>query len=119
MVGNVIRIKMQSKGNQPNASQKRWMATVRAYGSVVSGGPAVVHHCVGRTGKHKKRKIGHEFLIPLTDEEHKALHLGETFGYESRKEFEKTHFAEIYALHRGCPDTPSDDCFWAIMDYSI
>ena len=63
----------------PNASQKRWRESVRELGSIISGGPAVIHHPVGRCGKHNKIDIGHWWVIPLTDEEHKALHNGETF----------------------------------------
>ena len=79
----------------PNASQKRWRESVRELGSIISGGPAVIHHPVGRCGKHNKIDIGHWWVIPLTDEEHKALHNGETFGYESRKEFEKAVFLSV------------------------
>lgn len=87
---------MQSKGNQPNAVQKRWRESVRSLGSVISGGPAVIHHAVGATAKHNKIPIGHWWLIPLTDEEHKALHLdGETFNHESRKVFEKWAFMQV------------------------
>lgn len=108
---------MQSKGNQPSASQKRWREAVRELGSIVSGGPAVVHHCVGVTGKHNKIPIGHEWIIPLTDEEHKALHAGETFGEESRKEFEKRQFSEVDAMLIDHPDLPSAVQFFAIMGY--
>jgi len=82
------------KTDKPNAAQTRWREAVRELGSVISGGPAVIHHCVGRTAKHNKVQIGHWWILPLTDSEHKALHNGETFGRESRKSFEK----EMYVL---------------------
>ena len=88
---------MRSKGNAPTEAQKQWMKGVRRLGSVVSGGAAVVHHAVGRTGKHNKIHIGHWWLIPMTDEEHKALHShGATFGHESRKAFEKAAFERVF-----------------------
>jgi hypothetical protein len=86
---------MRSKGNAPTAAQIRWREAVRELGSVISGEPAVIHHCVGASGKHNKIAIGHWWIIPLTDEEHKALHAGETFGYDSRKEFEKHEFYKV------------------------
>ena len=60
--------------SSPNAAQKRWMEAVRAQGSIISGGPAVIHHVVGRTAKHNKVAIGHWWILPLTDDEHKLLH---------------------------------------------
>jgi hypothetical protein len=86
--------------SQPNAKQKQWREAVRELGSIISGGPAVIHHPVGRTAKHNKVHIGHWWVLPLTDDEHKALHNGaldwllcETkFEGMSRKEFEKGAF---------------------------
>ena len=113
------------KGQSPTAAQKRWREAVRSLGSVISGGPAVIHHPVGRTGKHNKVDIGHWWLIPLTDEEHKALHNGgepwkKAYPMcETRKEFEISVFMEIaltLALSDSqevCPQDAAD----AIMDY--
>lgn len=86
---------MISRGNAPTADQKRWREIVRDYGSVISRGPAVIHHCCGVTGSHRKVKLGHSWILPLTDAEHKDLHNGRTFGYESRKEFEKAKFQKM------------------------
>ena len=71
---------------------------MRGLGSIISGEPAVVHHCVGASARHKKISIGHEFIIPLTDIEHKDLHSGKWFGFSSRKEFEKASFARVLDL---------------------
>lgn len=106
--------------DQPNAAQKRWREAVREIGSVVSGGQAVIHHPVGRKGKHNKIEIGHWWVLPLTDAEHKSLHNGETFGHPSRKDFEKDAFEQVRQklLDRTPPEDwiPSEACL-AIMDY--
>ena len=104
--------------DRPTAAQKRWREAVRDLGSVISGGPAVIHHPVGRKGKHNKVDIGHWWVIPLTNEEHKALHGGDTFGYESRKEFEKQEFHAIaIKLGRNKGVTPPEGVLEAVMDY--
>ena len=112
---------MRSKGNAPTAEQKRWREAVRDLGSVISGEPAVIHHPVGVSGKHNKVHIGNWWLIPLSDDEHKLLHNGETFGYESRKEFEKAKFLEGVAPSAEWSEEmqlPSD-VISAICDYHI
>lgn len=91
--------------NQPSAKQKKWREAVRSLGSVISGAPAVIHHPVGRTGKHNKIHIGHWWVIPLTDEEHRALHSGgRPWGDQwTRKEFERWAFLDV------CIRVPADD----------
>jgi hypothetical protein len=105
----------------PTAAQKRWREAVRGLGSVISGGPAVIHHPVGRTGKHNKVDIGHWWVIPLTDDEHKALHNGETFGFESKRAAEKFWFFDgVSPVLYGHPDRPAkreEGIHEAIMDY--
>lgn len=108
---------MRSKGNAPTAAQKRWREAVRELGSVISGGPAVIHHPVGVTGKHNKVHIGHWWVIPLTDEEHKALHAGETFVCESRKEFEKVAFETVLNNERFDDGAMTPTVYHAIMNY--
>lgn len=106
--------------SSPNASQSRWMEAVRALGSIVSHAPAIVHHCAGRTARHNKVDIGHWWIIPLTDDEHRRLHDdGETFGFPSRKQFEKSAFLDV--MHRlidlpEC-DLPTSEVTGAILDY--
>ena len=101
---------------QPTAAQKRWREAVRSLGSVISGGPAVIHHPVGRTGRHNKQDIGNWWVVPLTDEEHKALHNGETFGFISRKDLEKRAVIWIRGRLVG-KDFMPPEIFEAIMDY--
>jgi len=107
---------MQSKGNAPTAVQKRWREAVRAMGSVITGDDAVIHHCVGATGSHNKVKIGHWWIIPLTNEEHLGLHDGDTFGSDSRKAFEKEAFRDVCTFV-GVDDIPPLDVREAIEGY--
>lgn len=108
---------MKSKGNAPTASQKRWREAVRDLGSVISGNPAVIHHCIGASGKHNKVAIGHEWIIPLTDEEHKELHQGNSFGANSRKDFEKAQYNHVHLSLCDHPDKPSSEIYRTIRDY--
>jgi hypothetical protein len=109
----------------PNAAQTRWREAVRSLGSVISGGPAVIHHPVGRTGMHNKTHIGHWWVIPLTDDEHKALHNGQLDFYlcetkwegMCRKEFEKSSFEMVLNDPRIIDEPISPAVYHAIMDY--
>jgi len=89
---------------------------VRGYGSMITGDDAIIHHAVGATGKHNKVAIGHWWLVPLTHKEHLALHAGELFDCDSRKEFEKAAFEELcYSIED--KDLPPQYVIDAIMDY--
>jgi hypothetical protein len=114
------------KCSQPNAAQKRWREAVRELGSVISRCPAVIHHPVGRTAKHGKVEIGHWWVIPLTDEEHKALHNGQLDYYLcethwegcGRKDFEKSAFGSVVGMLGGLGQTQvPEQVFNAILDY--
>ena len=114
------------KTDQPTAAQKRWREAVRELGSVISGDPAVIHHPAGRKAKHNKVEIGHWWVIPLTDEEHKALHrgvlewsvVGWFEGCDTRKEFEKRAFeAVLGGAHWAGVERPPIEAVLAIQDY--
>jgi len=110
---------VKSKGNHPNAAQVRWREAVRELGSVISGGPAVIHHPIGVTGKHNKVAIGHWWIIPLTDVEHKQLHQGR---WANRKKWEKEFFGLVCAaMTKANPDAsqPSEEVCQAIWDYHL
>ena len=84
------------------AAQKRWQEQVRELGSILTGGPAEIHHPIGAKGKHNKLLIGPWWIVPLTTEEHKALHandeaiLTDPIGVKmTRKEFEKWAFGRV------------------------
>ena len=100
---------------QPNAAETRWRESVREMGSVLSGAPAVIHHAAGRTARHNKVDIGHWWLIPLTDDEHKRLHGGE-YG-KDRKEMEKHWFVHVLKHLADHPDKPSGEVQDAIFGY--
>lgn len=116
---------MRSKGNAPTAEQKRWRESVRELGSVLTGSVAVIHHPVGVTGRHNKIHIGHWWVIPLTDDEHKALHDGhldwllcETpWEGMSRKTFEKCAFEKVLNDERIINEPITPEVYHAIMDY--
>ena len=117
---------MRSKGNAPTAAQKRWHDAVASLGSIISGGPAVLHHAVGATAKHNKIHIGEWWVIPLTDEEHKALHRGERpwwrgndqwLDCDSRKEFEKSAFVLVTCFFNEKAYGVTKEIRDAIQDY--
>lgn len=103
------------KNDQPNAAQKQWRENVRELGSIVSGErPVHIHHCAGRTAKHNKVPIGHWWILPLTELEHKAIHM-----LADRKEHEKELFSLLLrrmAVLSNEP-LPSHEVVDAIMDY--
>ena len=107
---------MNSKNNAPTAMQKRWREQVRGLGSIIDGDDAVIHHCVGVTGKHNKVHIGNWWIIPLTNEQHLALHAGETFGRESRKAFEKEAFTDVCQMLYPT-EYITEEIYDAIQDY--
>ena len=62
---------MQSKGNQPNAQQKRWREQVRELGCISCGfAVAEIHHPAGATAKYNKTPIGHWWVLPLCNRCH-------------------------------------------------
>lgn len=90
---------MISKGNRPNAVQKKWLADIADYASL--HGPVVfpcnndvtqLHHVAGRSYKHNKVAIGHWFVIPLP----KPLH-----DVHSNHELNVTHFKRRFTERYG------------------
>lgn len=60
---------------RPNAAQKRWRERVRESGTILGGlGPIHVHHCAGRTARHDGIHIGHWWILPLTEYQHRSIH---------------------------------------------
>lgn len=66
--------------NKPaNAKQKKWMAAIvdwsicnigLLYGDEYDGAIPQLHHVLGRSAKHDKIAIGHEFILPVPFELH-------------------------------------------------
>ena len=102
------------RNSQPNAEEKRWRESVREQGCVLTGSPAVIHHCVGRTARHNKVDIGHWWVIPLDPREHSFIH---AMG-SHRKLYEKALFRLVIAsAMRLETPLPSPDVLDAIFDY--
>jgi len=100
---------------QPDAQQRRWREEVRALGCMVTGGPAEIHHCVGRTGRHNKVDIGHWWILPLTTEQHRGpngIH-----AHPERKLREKALFEEVLRRLNNSENRPPDEVVEAIRDY--
>ena len=53
----------------------RWRENVRSLGCVITHDPrCVIHHPAGRTAKHQKTPIGHEFVLPVSHDIHVLIH---------------------------------------------
>ena len=77
---------MRSKGNEPNAIEKRWREVVGEAPSMISGRtPVEIHHPAGVTARFDKVHIGHWWLIPLHPDEHRVI------SVHGRKEFERRY----------------------------
>jgi hypothetical protein len=86
-------------------------------GSIISGGPAVIHHCVGVTGRHNKVHVGNWFILPLTDAEHAEIHAA-----PDRKIREKQLFNLVcwhYQLDGLQPLPFGDEVTLAIQDWHL
>jgi hypothetical protein len=76
---------MQSKGNAPNAAQKKWMGQVADLGCITCGSQAIqIHHVLGVTAKHNKISIGHWWILPLNPFNHSYIGQGR-FGLDMLK----------------------------------
>jgi|GEM_PF-627305 len=103
------------RGKVPNADEKRWLKLVaKAYPG------RVIHHPVGSTARHRKIDVGNYWIIPMMNWDHTALHnQGATFGFDSRKDFEKACFVDVleHPEIMGHPDAPPPHVIDAIADY--
>jgi hypothetical protein len=111
--------------DRPSQSvEKAWLERVRSFGCVITRDPAVlIHHCVGREGKHNKFHIGRVFVLPLCLELHDVHsnhHLNVT---HHRKRFIKEFGLESELFMDMCNrlalDAPlpfGEDVLGAIMD---
>lgn len=114
--------------SQPNKAQRDWRELLRNHGSAISGfdlpEPIVAHHVCGRTAKHNRVEIGHWWVLPLADSEHKLLHsymsvlelnaLG--FNPVGRWDLEKFLFFKVLKEVGGESIVP-DDVLIAIAEY--
>lgn len=117
--------------NQANAVQKKWMSDISNWANdnleylfpdYLDGG-FQLHHVLGRSAKHNKVAIGHEFILPVPIDLHDV---------ESNHKLNVTHhkhaFTDAYGMQRSLFDSmyylminqgyvvPSSKIHLAIMD---
>ena len=73
--GDVVHLKEQCSVKQANTVQKKWMSDISLWAA--NGGLRMLygddwefsqfqrHHVLGRSAKHNKVAIGHEFILPV------------------------------------------------------
>lgn len=106
------------RGKPPNAQEKKWLKLVAE-----AHPGCVIHHPVGSTKKHNKVHIGNWWIIPMRPWDHNSLHNdGKTFGFDSRKDFEKARFKELFEhpeIIANPKSHPPAREVMAIMDYHL
>jgi len=103
------------KVSAPSATQLRWREAVRELGCLITGMPAEIHHCVGRTGSHNKIHIGHWWILPLSTEQHRGP--GGIHSHPERKLREKELFERVLLRLNDFDDRPDEEVIEAIRDY--
>lgn len=88
---------------------------MRGLGCLITGGPAEIHHCAGRTASHNKVHIGHWWILPLTTEQHRGPH--GIHAHPDRKRREKELFELVLRRLSDCDDRPDDETIEAIRCY--
>jgi hypothetical protein len=115
---------MKSKGNAPNAAQKRWMRAVADYGCAVTADSMVqIHHVKGATFRHNKVKIGHWYILPLCERLH-DIKSNDTFNVTHNKTAFESRYGKQVDLFLGMvedleyfgADLPPVDVLNAIED---
>ena len=114
-----------------NAVQKKWMSDVARWASAHLGelfpGHDIhaiqLHHVLGRSAKHNKVAIGHEFILPVPYELHDV-----NSNHELNVTHHKHAFTDEYGMQRWLFDSmyysmishgytvPSSEIHLAIMD---
>jgi hypothetical protein len=117
-----------------NTVQKRWMSDIADFISETGLGGLYgpefenrfdfqLHHVVGRTGKHNKIAIGHEFVIPVPTELHEVMSNHPDNVSNFKNSFTKRFGSQcsIYQVLYACMgqwgyELPGDEIYQAIMD---
>ncbi len=122
-----------ANSKQASTAQKKWMRDIadfiqavgidRFYGDEFRGGNFELHHVLGRSAKHNKVAIGHEFVIPVPFELHNVLsnhtdnvtHFKHNFTNRFKKQREIFNDLYIEMKNYGY-QVPSEEVLNAIMD---
>ena len=117
-----------------NARQRQWMSDIAEWaedniGALYQGhvnAPFQLHHVVGRSAKHNKVAIGHEFIIPVPAELHDVSSNHPLNVTHHKKAFVKEFGAQcdlfrvmISAMGNEGYDVPSMEIYNAIMDARV
>lgn len=87
-----------------NAKQKQWMSDIAEwaenniqilYGDEWSNKPIQLHHVLGRSAKHNKVAIGHEFILPVPFELHDVSSNHELNVTHRKKSFIKEFGSQV------------------------
>lgn len=121
---------------QANAVQKKWMSDIAdwaqdnlyvLYGDEYNDSnlPFELHHVVGRSAKHNKVSIGHEFILPVPFELHNVMENHKDNVTNFKKNFVKRFgnqrdlFNDMFAVMKAQGYTvPSYNVYDAIMETS-
>ena len=115
---------MQSKGNAPNAAQKRWRESVRRIGCIAchQQNGIEIHHVAGSTAKFNKQAIGHLWILPLCHDCHVLMGEPDEFCRQKygftmvgRFDVEKLLFADLLTYFPEPPITEAE--MQAIMEF--
>jgi hypothetical protein len=117
---------------QANAAQKEWMTAIAdfastdlavLYGDEFDQSSFQLHHVLGRSAKHNKVAIGHEFILPVpfdlhdvnSDHPENVTHCKKAFI--KRFGNQRDLFNDLFAIMRAQGYTvPSMEIYNAIMD---
>ena len=119
--------------NKPaNAKQRQWMSDIAEWANdggisfvfgIESTSSIQLHHVLGRSAKHNKIHIGHEFIIPVPYELHDVDSNHHENVTHRKKAFIKRFGTQssIYQVLISCMEmdgytVPSMDIYSAIMD---
>ena len=90
--------------SQPNKRQLEWREWVRDQGCCLGyPGSVEIHHVIGRSGKHLKVSIGHEFILPVTNAAHREV---ARMGVEVQKGLFVQLVADYYSKFHELPFAP-------------
>ena len=96
---------------QANTVQKKWMKDIAEwaenniqilYGNEWSNKPIQLHHVLGRSAKHNKVAIGHEFILPVPFELHDVNSNHELNVTHRKKSFTKEFGKQFQLFEKMC-----------------